>query len=182
MLLIQMTGLSGAGKSTIAQMTQIQLRKLGYAVEIIDGDAYRQHLCQDLGFSQQDRLENIRRLGNYGLALMQQGVIVILAVINPYDSARQKLQAQSPQVKTVFIDCPLTVVAQRDPKGLYRRAQLPPTDPQYLPQFTGISDPFEPPAQPDLRLPTHELSIETATDILIQFILNSSYTSRWVLL
>ena len=165
-----MTGLSGAGKSTIAQNTEFQLKKLGYAVEIIDGDLYRQQLCQDLGFSQADRLENIRRLGDYGLALMRQGVIVILAVINPYDAARQQLQAQSPYIKTVFIDCPLAVVVRRDPKGLYHRAQLPPTDPQYLPHFTGISDPFEPPAQPDLRLATHEISIETATNCLIQFI------------
>ncbi len=171
MLLLQMTGLSGAGKSTLAQRTQIQLQNLGYAVEIIDSDVYRQHLCQDLGFSRQDRLENIRRLGNIGLMLANKGSIVLLAAINPYEEARQKLQSQHSCVKTVFIDCPLKIVAERDPKGLYRRANLPPTDPQYIPQFTGISDPFEPPRQPDLHVPTHELSEESATEILVQFIL-----------
>lgn len=173
MLLIQMTGLSGAGKSTIAEATQKKLTDLGYKVELLDGDDYRKHLCPDLGFSKADRLENIRRLGFVGLTLAKHGVIALLAAINPYEEARQKLQKQSPLVKTVFVNCPLCITSQRDPKGLYRKALLPEEHLDYIAHFTGISDPFEPPQNPDLTLFTDRQTIETSATILVTFILQN---------
>ena len=176
MLLIQMTGLSGAGKSTIAQAVQKQLIDLGYKVELIDGDAYRQHLCRDLGFSKADRLENIHRLGFVGLTLARHGIIAILAAINPYEEARQLLKQKSALVKTVFIECPLSITTARDPKGLYRKALLPSEHPDYIGGFTGISDPFEPPQNADLTLRTHLQTIETSVRQLVDFIQNSIQT------
>jgi adenylylsulfate kinase len=171
MLLIQMTGLSGAGKSTIAQATKTILTDLGYKVELLDGDDYRKHLCRDLGFSKSDRLENIHRLGFVGLTLAKHGIISILAAINPYEEARKNLQEKKPFVKTVFISCPLSITSQRDPKGLYRRAFLPEEHPDYIGHFTGISDPFEPPQNPDLILHTDTQTVEVSAKILVDFIL-----------
>lgn len=173
MLLIQMTGLSGAGKSIIAEATKKKLTNLGYKVELLDGDDYRKHLCHDLGFSKTDRLENIRRLGFVGLTLVKHEVIALLAAINPYEEARQKLQEQSPLVKTVFVNCPLHITSQRDPKGLYRKALLPENHPEYIGHFTGISDPFEPPHCPDLTLHTDMQTIEASVTTLVAFILNT---------
>src|SRR4051794_5935126 len=138
MLLIQMTGLSGAGKSSIAKIAQAALTRLGYKVELLDGDHCRRHLCHDLGFSKADRLENIRRLGFVGLMLAKNGVISILAAINPYEEAREELKNKSPLAKLVFIDCPLFITMQRDTKGLYRKALLPPEHPDHIMHFTGI--------------------------------------------
>ena len=168
-----MTGLSGAGKSTIAQATQKALIDAGYKVELIDGDVYRQHLCADLGFSKADRLENIRRLGFVGLTLVKHEVIVIMAVINPYQAARERLRQNSPLVKTVFVDCPLSITTERDTKGLYRRALLPTEHPDYIGHFTGISDPFELPLHADLTLQTDKETIEDSTQNLLQFILKT---------
>lgn len=173
MLLIQMTGLSGAGKSSIAAITGESLAVLGHRVELLDGDHYRQHLCRDLGFSKNDRLENIRRLGFVGLALARHGVISILAAINPYEEARAALKNSSPFVKTVHIDCPLDVVRQRDTKGLYRKALLPADHPDHIGHFTGISDPYEWPSQPDLTIRTAAETKEQSAERLTNFILQT---------
>lgn len=173
MILIQMTGLSGAGKSTIAQAAKAILTTLGYAVELLDGDDYRRHLCRDLGFSKADRLENINRLGFVGLTLARHGVISILAAINPYEEGRQALKNKSPLVKTVFVDCPLSITTERDTKGLYRKALLPETHPNHIAHFTGISDPFEPPTHPDLTIWTDIQNISESVTTFIAFILQS---------
>lgn len=169
-----MTGLSGAGKSSIAVMVGDALAVMGYKVELLDGDHYRRHLCRDLGFSKQDRLENIRRLGFVGLLLARHGVIAILAAINPYEEARAALKNDSPCVKTVFIDCPVEITAQRDTKGLYRKALLPADHPEHIGHFTGISDPYEAPVQPDLviqtAIETKEQSAKRLTDYILQTI------------
>ncbi len=168
-----MTGLSGAGKSTISQVVKTNLTSLGYKVELLDGDDYRSHLCHDLGFSKTDRLENIRRLGFVGLTLAKHGVIAILAAINPYEEAREALRQKSSIVKTVFVDCPLSITTERDPKGLYRKALLPETHPDHIKQFTGISDPYEPPLKPDLILATSTQSVDDSAAALVAFILKS---------
>jgi adenylylsulfate kinase len=173
MLLIQMTGLSGAGKSSIAQITKETLIGLGFKVELLDGDDCRRNLCYDLGFSKEDRLENIRRLGFVGLMLAKHGVISILAAINPYEEAREALKNKSPLTKTVFIDCPLCITAQRDTKGLYRKALLPPGHPDHITHFTGISDPYEVPSQPDLAIQTHKETLEESAKRLTDFILQN---------
>jgi adenylylsulfate kinase len=172
-ILLQMTGLSGAGKSTIAQAAQERLTDMGYTVEIIDGDAYRKTLCKDLGFSKADRLENVRRLGQVGLDLIANGTIVLLAIINPYQSARDALTEKSPYVKTIFVNCPLSITTKRDTKGLYRRALLPQEHPDHIGHFTGISDPFEPPQDADLELNTGQQSIEESVATLVAFVLKN---------
>lgn len=173
MLLIQMTGLSGAGKTTLARLVKHELEALGHSVELIDGDEYRRHLCPDLGFSKADRLENIRRLGFVGLTLVKHGVITLLAAINPYDAARQALTAQNPKVKTIFIDCPLTILIERDTKGLYRKALLPEGHPDRVEHFTGISDPYEMPQNPHLTIHTHLENAEKSTKQIVDFILKN---------
>jgi adenylylsulfate kinase len=173
MLLIQMTGLSGAGKSSIANLVRDTLVGIGYKVELLDGDECRRELCHDLGFSKADRLENIRRLGVVGLLLAKHGVITVLAAINPYEEAREALKNKSPLVKTVFIDCPLSVTTERDTKGLYRKAMLPPGHPEHIDHFTGVSDPYEIPAQPDLVIKTDTESKEQSAKRLMDFIMKN---------
>lgn len=168
-----MTGLSGVGKSTIAQAAKNILLDLGYKVELLDGDDYCRHLCRDLGFSKADRLENIYRLGFVGLTLARHGVIAILAAINPHQEARENLKAKSSLVKTVFVDCPLSITRVRDPKGLYCRVFLPEDHPDHIGHFTGVSDPFELPESPDLTIATSEQTIEESAMILVTFILQT---------
>lgn len=169
-----MTGLSGAGKSSIAQLSREMLTGMGYKVELMDGDDYRKHLCCDLGFSKADRLENIRRLGFVGLTLAKHGVIAILAAINPYEEARDALKSASPLTKTVFIDCPINITKQRDTKGLYRRALLPVNHPDHIEHFTGISDPYEVPEHPDLVIKTHTETLEQSAKHLTDFIIKNA--------
>ncbi|HVZ96405.1 MAG TPA: adenylyl-sulfate kinase [Chitinophagaceae bacterium] len=173
MLLIQLTGLSGAGKTTIAKMAKGSLEKLGYNVELLDGDEYRKHLCKDLGFTRNDRIENIRRMGTVGLLLARHGIISIMAAINPYEEARKALKDSGASVKTVFIDCPVDIAQKRDTKGLYRRAYLPEDHPEHLTHFTGVSDPFEIPVDPDLVIKTDRESPEQSSERLADFIVKS---------
>ena len=171
MLLIQLTGLSGAGKTTISREAKRQLTDLGYRVELLDGDEYRQNLCRDLGFSKADRLENIRRLGFVGQAFARQGVIAILAAINPYEEGRRALQDGDACVRTVFINCPQDTLELRDVKGLYARARLPEGHPERIGHFTGISDPYEAPECADLILQTDRESPAESAARLVAFIL-----------
>ncbi|MEP6948916.1 MAG: adenylyl-sulfate kinase [Ginsengibacter sp.] len=138
MLLIQMTGLSGAGKYSIAHLAKGTLTGLGYKLELPDGDDSRRNLCYDLGFSRADRRENIRRLGFVGLMLAKHGVISILAAINPYEEVREALKNKPPLTKAVFIDCPLYITTQRDTKGLYRKALLPKEHPDHIMHYCAM--------------------------------------------
>ena len=140
MLFIQFTGLSGAGKSTIASGVKAVLERKGYRVEVIDADIYRPILCPDLGFSKHDRIENIRRLGFVATLLAKNGVITILAAINPYELARKELVANGTKVKTVWINCDLETLIKRDTKGLYHKALLPNNSPNKIHNLTGVND------------------------------------------
>ncbi|MEO6036989.1 MAG: adenylyl-sulfate kinase [Saprospiraceae bacterium] len=171
MMFIQLTGLSGSGKSTLAGQVQQQLQGLDYHVEIIDGDVYRQHLCSDLDFSRAGRLENIRRLGCMGITLARNGVIAIMAAINPYAEMRQWLEEQSDLTRTVWIDCDLETLQQRDTKGLYRRAMLPEGHPDKINNLTGLNDPFEKPEYPHLLIHTNTETEAGSTRKLFDFIL-----------
>ena len=172
-LCIQMTGMSGAGKSTLSLEVANRLRDRGYKVEIIDGDEYREGLCNDLGFSKEDRNANIRRLGFVSKVLARNNVISIIAAINPYDKIRNEVSEKGHNVKTVFIQCSLETLKTRDTKGLYRRALLEDGHPEKVYNFTGISDPFETPENPDLVIKTDRLSIKEAGDILEKYIIQS---------
>lgn len=173
MIFIQLTGLSGAGKTTLSYNVKQQLEKLGLKVEVIDGDDYRQTLCKDLGFSKADRIENIRRLGFVGKVLARNNVVVILSAINPYEEARKELKENIPQNKTVWIDCGLETLQERDTKGLYERAFLPENHPDKLNNLTGVNDPFETPEDADLIIKTDAESVEESSAKLLNFILEN---------
>jgi adenylylsulfate kinase len=168
-----MTGLSGAGKTTLSRNVKDKLLRLGYQVEIIDGDEYRAALCKDLGFSKEDRFENIRRLGFVGKTLVRNGVIVLLAAVNPYEKIRREIKGGSPNAKTVWIDCDLETLLKRDTKGLYRRALLPDDHPDKLRNLTGVNDPFEDPQDAELIVKTDSETIDKSTAKLTGFILRS---------
>tara|TARA_R100000152_G_C6772299_1_gene199128 strand:+ start:97 stop:825 length:729 start_codon:yes stop_codon:yes gene_type:complete len=172
-LSIQMTGMSGAGKSTLSKLVAERLKKRGLLVEIIDGDEYRNNLCSDLGFSKEDRNTNIRRLGFVSKVLSRNNVITIIAAINPYDKVRKELATKDKNLKTVYIKCKMATLLDRDTKGLYKRALLPDGHNDKVYNFTGISDPFEEPENPDLVIDTAEQDIESAVQQFENFIIKN---------
>ena len=172
-LSIQMTGMSGAGKSTLSNLVAERLKKKGLLVEIIDGDEYRNNLCNDLGFSKEDRNTNIRRLGFVSKVLSRNNVITIIAAINPYDKVRKELVTKDKNLKTVYVKCKMATLLDRDTKGLYKRALLPDGHDDKVYNFTGISDPFEEPKNPDLVIDTTEQNIESAVQQFENFIIKN---------
>lgn len=176
MILVQLTGLSGSGKSTIANAVKELLQARGHAVEVIDGDIYRKKLCPDLGFSKEDRNENIRRLGFVANRLSENGVISILAAINPYEAIRKELLNYGNHVKTVWINCNIETLIERDTKQLYKKALLPEGHPDKIYNLTGINDPFETPIEPDLVIETHMHSEPACIDMLFHFIIQNVST------
>lgn len=159
-----LTGLSGAGKSTLAKALEKRLVEAGRLAYVLDGDNIRHGLNRDLGFSARDRAENIRRVAEAARLLNEAGVIVITAFISPYRQDRQQAREiiGAARFCEVFVDAPLEICESRDPKGLYQKARA-----GEIPQFTGISDPYEAPEKPDLHLRTHEQSVEQLVDRLI---------------
>ena len=158
-LTVWLTGLSGAGKSTIADGLAEQLRSRGRKVEILDGDVVRENLSKGLGFSKEDRDINIRRIGFVCELLSRNGVIAMVAAISPYRAVRDEIRARIPNFIEIYVECPLEVVAGRDVKGLYKRAMA-----GEIPQFTGVSDPYEPPLRPEVVIRTHEETPEQSAD------------------
>ncbi len=143
--MIWLTGLSGSGKSTLSSILERRLRAQGHRVEVLDGDVVRQHLTGDLGFSRTDRDANVRRIGWVCELLARNGVVAIASVISPYRAVREELRSRIGRFVEVYMEVPLEVAAERDVKGLYRRAQA-----GEIPNFTGVSDPYEPPLAPDV--------------------------------
>ena len=159
-----LTGLSGAGKSTIASELERELFNLGRHVYVLDGDNVRHGLCSDLAFSPKDRTENIRRVGEVAKLFADAGVICVTAFISPYRADRELVRRILPagQFIEVFVNAPLAVCEQRDPKGLYAKARA-----NEIKNFTGVSAPYEPPPSAELELPTHQLTVpECVTRIL----------------
>lgn len=154
---VWLTGLSGAGKSTIANALEHELHAHGKRTYLLDGDNIRQGLNRDLGFSDSDRAENIRRIAQVARLFVDAGVIVVVAFISPFRAERDAARAlfAPGDFLEVFVDVPLAVAEQRDPKGLYRKARA-----GALPQFTGIDSPYEAPLAPELVLPTALLTPE----------------------
>ncbi len=143
------TGLSGAGKSTLAGMAAEELRRRGYRVEVLDGDEVRTHLSKGLGFSKEDRDTNIRRIGYVCRLLARNGVVAIAAAISPYREIRDEVRRQHERFFEVYVHCPIEKLAERDVKGLYKKALA-----GELKGFTGVSDPYEPPLEPELAIST----------------------------
>ena len=142
---IWLTGMSGAGKSTISELLERRLRALGARVEVLDGDTVRTWLSKGLGFGKEDRDENIRRIGYVCELLSRNGVIAIAAAISPYRAARDEVRGRISNFVEVYVECPVEVLQARDVKGLYQKAIS-----GDLPQFTGISDAYEPPLAPEI--------------------------------
>lgn len=165
-----MTGLSGAGKTTIARQVKELLEKDGIAIVLVDGDEYRKTLCKDLGFSKEDRQENIRRLGKAAFDFVQDGKVAIIAAINPYEAIRQELK-NNYNAKTVWVQCPLDELIKRDTKGLYKKALLPDDDPEKVKNLTGVNDVFETPLSADIILYTDKETAENSAERLYLFIL-----------
>lgn len=159
-----LTGLSGAGKSTIAGLLETALRRRGRKVELLDGDEVRTHLSKGLGFSREDRDTNVKRIAYVAALLARNDVIAITAAISPYRDARDWARRQSSRFVEVFVECPLDVCVERDVKGLYARALA-----GEIPQFTGVSDPYEPPERPEIVVDTSAQTPEqSAQHILSQ--------------
>jgi adenylylsulfate kinase len=145
------TGLSGAGKTTVAEIVEKELRERGRRVEVLDGDIVRTNLSKGLGFSREDRNINVLRIGFVANLLTRNGVAVIVSAISPYKEARDQVRRRIIDFVEVFVDVPLEVAAERDVKGLYKKAFA-----GEIEGFTGVSDPYEPPVAPDLVLKTDQ--------------------------
>jgi adenylylsulfate kinase len=170
-MIIQFCGLSGSGKTTLATQVKQLLHEQGVSVEIIDGDTYRKTLCADLGFSKADRNENIRRLAAIAHDLAKQHTLSIISAINPYEDVRLEIASRYGSVKTVYIDCSLDVLIQRDTKRLYQKAMLPQGHPDRINNLSGVNDPFEIPKHADLVIKTDKESIGVSAQKLLEFIL-----------
>jgi adenylylsulfate kinase len=161
---VLLTGLSGAGKSTICQVVEQKLRFIGCKVEVLDGDQVRQSLTKGLGFSKEDRQENIRRVSFVAHLLTRNDVIVLVPLIAPYREMREEMRCLIGNFIEVYVNAPLAACEQRDVKGLYKQARL-----GKIQQFTGIDDPYEVPLYPDVECDTVQESIaESANKVLIK--------------
>ena len=165
-----LTGFSGAGKSTIAKLVAQRLLQMNYRVEVLDGDEIRQHLSAGLGFSKVDRNINIRRIGFVCHLLSRNGIIAIAAAISPYRSVREELKQMIPNFLEIFVDCPLHICIKRDVKGLYAQAVQ-----GKIPAFTGISDPYEEPLNPDLTIYSYKETAEISAQRVINLLSERGY-------
>ncbi|YCO03392.1 adenylyl-sulfate kinase [Vibrio sp. VNB-15] len=158
------TGLSGAGKSTVAGALENRLAELGYHTYLLDGDNVRHGLCSDLGFSEQDRRENIRRIGELAKLMADAGLIVLSAFISPHRAERQLVRDLLPEGEfiEVFVNASLDVCESRDPKGLYKKARA-----GEIPNFTGIDSEYQAPVNPEIDLPAGEKSVEELVELCV---------------
>jgi adenylylsulfate kinase len=167
------TGLSGAGKSTLARALASHLRDLSLPHELLDGDEIRNGLCRDLGFTKQDRDENVRRISYVASLLNRHDVIAIAAAISPYRDARLKARELCRRFIEVFVDCPLKTLIQRDTKGLYHRALA-----GDLEHFSGVSDPYERPESPDIYINSESQSQEESVAMLLSRLSELQYLPK----
>lgn len=165
--IIWFTGLSGSGKSSIANILEKKLQSLGRHTITLDGDNIRHGINRDLGFTDADRVENIRRVGEVAKLMLNSGLICITSFISPFESERKMVRSlvSENEFIEVFVDTPLSVCEQRDVKGLYAKARS-----GEIPNFTGISSPFEKPINPEIRIDTLNISAEEAADQIIEFL------------
>lgn len=156
------TGLSGAGKSTISEIVERQLRERGQRVERLDGDIVRTHLSKGLGFSKEDRDENIRRIGFVCQLLSRNGIAAIAAAISPYREIRDEVRGKIDNFVEVYVECPLETLVERDVKGLYKKALA-----GEIKNFTGVSDPYEPPTNPEIVVKTSQQTPQQSAAIIM---------------
>jgi len=166
--LIWFTGLSGSGKSTLAVQLEAQLHALGYKTYLLAGANIRAGLNRDLSFTEEGRVENIRRIGEVCKLMIDAGVIVLSAFISPFKADREQVKniVGADNFIEVFVDAPLEVCEQRDVKGLYKKARA-----GEVKNFTGIDSPYETPEKPDVHIPTHKLALEQSIEKLMSHLL-----------
>lgn len=167
------TGLSGAGKTTITDIVEKELRHQQVPVEVLDGDVVRTNLSKGLGFSREDRDTNVLRIGFVADLLTRNGVGVIVSAISPYKEARDQVRRNVGDFIEVFVDAPVEVCADRDVKGLYAKAYS-----GEIPEFTGVSDPYEAPAAPELHLHTDQEDADESAQKVIEKLLELDYLER----
>lgn len=175
------TGLSGAGKTTINRALEKKLRSfqgdeygtLKYKVEVLDGDIIRQNLSKGLGFSKEDRDENIRRIAFVANLLSRNGVIVLVSAISPYRKIREEVRQRIENFVEVYVNSPLEICEQRDVKGLYRKARN-----GEIKHFTGIDDPYEPPLNPEVECTTDRETVEESVEKVWTKLVELEYLSR----
>ena len=161
------TGLSGSGKSTLAHAVEEYLHKRGASTFVLDGDNVRHGLCSDLGFSDKDRVENIRRVGEIAKLLIEAGVITLTAFISPFKADRDVARRLMPHgdFLEIYCECPIEKCEQRDVKGLYKKARA-----GEIPFFTGIGSPYQVPEHPELIVNTHEQTLSESVEHVIEFL------------
>jgi len=171
--LLWFTGLSGSGKSTIANEVERRLNQDHQChTYLLDGDIIRKGLNKDLGFSESDRTENIRRIGEVAYLLVDAGLIVLSAFISPFLADRQKIRSlfKPGEFIEVFVQCPLEICEKRDPKGLYKKARA-----DEIPNFSGISSPYEEPVSPEIQINSSVLTIKECADQVIRYLRDHSF-------
>lgn len=163
--MLWLTGLSGSGKSTIANALESYLNQFGYHTALLDGDNLRFGLNKDLGFSVEDRSENIRRIGEVGKLFVEAGIIVIASLISPFQKDRKMVRDlfSENEFIEVYISTPLGVCESRDPKGLYKKARI-----GEIPNFTGIGSPYEEPTSPEIKIDTNTYEISRCIEIIVK--------------
>jgi adenylylsulfate kinase len=164
------TGLSGAGKTTIRMAVEHELRTRGFKVEVLDGDIVRSNLTKGLGFSKEDRDENIRRIGFVAHLLSRNGVIVLVSAISPYRDIRDQMRQQIGDFVEVYVNAPLSVCEDRDVKGLYKKARS-----GEIRHFTGIDDPYEAPLNPEIECKTNQETVQESATKVLQFLEKTGY-------
>lgn len=164
------TGLSGAGKSTIANILKKKLKERGLKVEVLDGDVVRTHLSKGLGFSKEDRDTNIRRIGYVASILSRNAVIAITAAISPYRVIREEVREMHENFVEVYAKCPLEVAEKRDTKGLYKKARA-----GEISQFTGVSDPYEEPLNPEIIVETSKQTPEQSATRILNWLVENKF-------
>jgi len=162
---IWLTGLSGAGKSTLANALEIALHQMDVHTHLLDGDNLRMGINSNLGFSEEDRQENVRRVSEVAKLFVDAGIVVIAAIISPMHADRNQAKQKFDQNEffEIFVECPIDVCQKRDPKGLYQKALN-----GQISDFTGIHTPYEPPTHPDVIVPTDQLSVEEGVAKIIE--------------
>ena len=169
------TGLSASGKSTLANIVEKKLFQLNYKTYLLDGDNVRHGLNKDLGFNEESRIENIRRIGEVAKLFLDSGIIMLTAFISPFKSDRDLARSlvEKEQFIEVFIDASLETCEKRDPKGMYVKARS-----GEISNFTGISSPYEPPENPEIHVINNKITLDDASDQIIEYLIEKKYITK----